>query len=296
MTKHFLLFFALLGNLLAQAGAPGSGPVPPDTVVAVVNGKKLTAGDVERILAGASPQVRQNFEHNRKEFLNQYALMQRLVEVAEKNGLSQKSPYKEQLEWARMQVLMQAQINDHSSHIVVQAEEQQKYYEANRDRYTQARVKVIYIPFTPAPVAQNDPKARKVLMEAEAKAKAESLLKQIRAGADFVKLVKEHSEDATSAAKNGDFGTIRGTDNIPGEIKKAIFSLKPGEVSEPLRQPNGYYLFRVEEIGARPYEEVKDEIHREIRDERFREWFESVRKSLEVKFENEAYFSPAPGQ
>jgi len=99
-------------------------------------------------------------------------------------------------------------------------------------------------------------KGGKATTEDEAKAKATKLLADIRGGADFVKLVKENSDDETSKAKDGDFATLRRTDNIPDAIRAAVFSLKQGEVSEPVRQPNGFYLLRADEVRYRPLSQV----------------------------------------
>ena len=77
--------------------------------------------------------------------------------------------------------------------------------------------------------------AKKTLTEAEAKAKIDDLKKQIEAGADFGKLAKENSDDKDSAAKDGDFGLIKKNSPYPEAIKKTVFELKPGQVSEPLR-------------------------------------------------------------
>jgi len=276
---------------LATAGTGG-----PDAVVATVNGRGLTAGDIGRIFSGASPQIRQNFATNRKEVLQQYALMLRLVKAAEKEDLPAKSPYKEQLEWVRANQLMQAKVDNYSNHIIVRPEDERDFYEASLDKYREARVKILYISFaaTSSPEPQAD--GRPVLSEEEASAKIESLRQQVLEGTDFVKLVGEHSEDSTSAAKDGDFGTIRRSDNIPEHIKDAIFSCKAGEVSEVVRQPNGFYLFRVEEIGTRSLDEVRNEVNREAKNAKFQEWFESVRNSVEIAYDNEAYFSQEPAK
>lgn len=215
--------------------------------------------------------------------------------MAEASKLDQQSPYKERLEYQRMQLLLNAQLEQVSLQIPVSAEDQKKFYEANPDRYTQAKVKVIYIPFTatPSPAAPADPKAKKPLTEAEAKAKAEGIVKEVRGGGDFVKMVKEHSEDETSAAKDGDFGQpISRADSIPEDIKKTIFGLKPGEVSEPVRQPNGFYVFRLEEMKVQAYDEVRDAIFKELKEAGFKRWFDAQQKQVNVKFENEAYFAP----
>ncbi len=259
--------------------------MPPDRVVATIDGDKVTAGDLQAILRTMPPQVQQQALSNRRQFLEQYGVMKRLSAEAEKAKLDQQSPWKESLQNMRMQVLLQAEINQKIAEIQVPVEEQRKSYEANKERFLQAKVKAIYIPFSTEPVSQADKKGEKVLTEEEAKARAESLLKQIRGGADFVKLVKENSKDPVSAAKDGDFGTIKKADQIPDAIKTAVFAAKAGEVTEPVRQPSGYYLFRVEEAGPQPFEQVQDNVANEIKNSRFQEWLNSVQKSVDIKEE-----------
>ena len=79
-----------------------------------------------------------------------------------------------------------------------------KYYDSNKQKYTQVRVKAIYIAFNDDAAGSSASKGKKPLNEAEAKAKADKLLAAIKGGADFVKLVKENSDDETSREKDGD--------------------------------------------------------------------------------------------
>jgi peptidyl-prolyl cis-trans isomerase C len=287
----FVFFASTAWCQIPPASAPNlPANLTPDTLLATIDGKKLTYGDFQKYLSVLPPQMQQAALRDRKAFVEQYALMQRLAGLAEKERLDQQSPYKESLTFNRTYVMMNAELNESMNRIVVPPAEQQKYYEANKDKYRQVKLKVIYVSFVSNPSAQ-PAGAKKHLTEAEAKSKIEKLLADIRTGADFVKLVKEHSEDKTSAEKDGDFGTIRRSDSIPDAIRSVVFSLKPGQVSEPVQQPNGYYLFRAEEVSARPYDEVKDEIHNEVKTARHKEWIEGTRKSLQVKFENEAFFA-----
>jgi hypothetical protein len=268
--------------------------LPPETLIATVDGEEVTAGMIQAILRVLPQPTRQQVITNSGQFLRQYGLFTRLAAMAEKAGLDQKSPLKEQLEYNRMVGLAQAQLMETRNQMEVPPEDAQKYYEANQDKYTQAKVKVIYVPFSPNPPAQqDDPKEKKVLNEAEAKAKAEKLYAEIQEGADFVKLVKEHSGDPTSAAKDGDFGTIRRSDKIPDAIKNVIFSLEPGKVSQPVRQPNGFYLFRLEDTGLPPFDEVKAQVLNELKQTRFNEWVQATQKSVEIKIENESLFAPS---
>jgi peptidyl-prolyl cis-trans isomerase C len=229
---------------------------------------------------------------NRKDFVERYALMRKLSTLAEQAKLGERSPYKEAIESYRMNMLMQAEINEYVDHIVITADDLQKYYAENKSRYDQVKLKVIYIPFSSAPAA-NSAEGKKHLTEEEAKAKAERLIKEIKAGADFVKLVKENSEDASSKAKDGDMGTLSRADNLPESIRSVVFALKAGDVSDPVRQPNGFYIFRADEVSQRPLEQVREQLVKQLQSERLQDWLKSTTKSLNIKFENEQFFSGA---
>jgi peptidyl-prolyl cis-trans isomerase C len=220
--------------------------------------------------------------------------MHRLSEMAEKNKLDQRSPTREALEFNRMYLLMNAQLHEVLTTINVPPAEEQSFYAANQERFKQVKVKAIYIPFSAAPstAGANEPKH---LTEAEARTKIDGLRAAIVAGASFVKLVKESSEDPTSAAKDGDFGTLHSTDNLPDAIRAAIFALKAGEVSEPVKQPNGFYLFRAEEVTAQPFPEVQDQVLNELRQGHFKQWMDEVNRGLNFKIQNEGYFSEGAG-
>ncbi len=286
---RFSLFPALAAATTLLAQAPPA--VSPETVVATVDGKPVTAAELQGLYRTVGPQVQQNAARDPAAFLRQYAMLKRLSDYAEKQKLDQQSPYREALAAGRMQILYQAAIQHTYENIPVSPEDQKKFYEDHRDRWVQARVKVIYIPFSENPAAAAGDK--KPMSEKEARAKAENIVKQLRAGADFVKMVREHSEDPTSASKDGDFPPISKADQIPDAIKQAVFALKKGQISDPVRAPNGFYIFRAEEITSKPYDAVKDEIFNEIKLARLREFLDSVQKGVEIKIENEAFFRQA---
>jgi peptidyl-prolyl cis-trans isomerase C len=278
---------------VAPAPAATLSTLPPSTVVATVDGTKVTASDLQAILRALPPASQQQALRSPRQFLDQFGLLRKLSAMAEQAKLHERSPLREQLEYNRMVGMAQAELLEAQNQIHISTEDAQKQYEANKAKYEQAKVKVIYIPFSAnAPAAQQSTAEKKVLTEAEAKEKAEKLLVEIKGGADFVKLVKEHSGDPVSKGKDGDFGNIKRSDRIPEAIKTAVFALKPGEVSEPVRQPNGFYLFRLEESSQQTFDQVKDQITAEMRQARFSEWMQSMQKSIDIKIENEAAFAP----
>jgi hypothetical protein len=316
--KSFL-FFPIAAALWAQSAAPPAAPpadpqtpppgtavqtfdvgralgvVSPDTVVATFDdGKNVTAGELNSFLAAMPPNMAQAARRDRRGFVQQFALMHRLSEMAEKAKLDQQSPTREALAFNRMYLLMNAQLHEVLTTIGVPPADVESFYNANKERFKQVKVKAIYIPFSadPSAAGANEPKH---LTEAEAQAKIAKLRADIAAGADFVKLVKDNSGDPTSAAKDGDFGTLRSSDKLPDPIRTAVFELKAGEVSQPVKQPNGFYLFRAEQVAAQPLAEVQQEVLNELKQAHFKQWMDEVTRSLNLKIQNEGFFAEGGG-
>lgn len=276
-----------------QSEPPAAAPaaeIKPDTVVMEANGKKYTKAEVDQLFA-LLPAQYQVQAHAQPQFLTQVLMLQKLTEDAVQDGLDKRSPYKDQLELNRLQVLGNAELTIHGNSFPVKDEDQQKYYKDNPDKFQEAKVRVIYIAFNPAP-GKTGAEGKKLPLEAEAQAKIDGLRKQIEAGADFGKLARENSDDAASAGKDGDFGTIKHSSPYPDPIKAAVFALKPGELSQPIRQPNGFYLIRLEELHTLPYDDVSSQISTDIRQEKFREWTKSLQQQFSIKVLEPSYFAP----
>jgi parvulin-like peptidyl-prolyl isomerase len=298
-----LLLFCVTVTAFGQAAPPAAAPptvvpasMPPSTVVAEVNGKKITAEQIQRIVQNSPPQVQQSYAQNPKEFLKQYAWYMVVQDIALKSKLDTKSPYKDQLDFYRMYTLVNAQFNEMNVLVQVTPEDQKGFYEKNKDKYRETKAKLIYIPFSANILAQTDPKAKKPFTEAEANARAEQVVKKARAGEDFVKLVKEYSEDPNSSDKGGDLGLgIRPTTNqIPETMRNAVLALKEGQISDPVRHENGFYIFKAQSAGVLPYDQVKDEIFKALKEQGFQKWQQETKNQSSVKFENEAFFTKSP--
>ena len=274
------------------ANAAAKDTVAPDTVVLEMEGKKLTAADVDRVLAIYPFTIQQAIRSNPARGLPQLFMLKYLADEAVRKGLDQQSPYKETLEYNRLNVLYQAEVLIHRNTIDVSPEDQEKFYKEHPERFRQAKVRVILVAFNPQTTpGQGD---QKLPTEAQAKAKADDLRKQILAGADFGKLAREDSDEKTSAAKDGDFGIIQKSSPYPDALKNVVFALKPGEVSDPVKQPGGFYLIRLDEFKIEPFEQVNNQIVEELRQTRFNEWLKGLESRFAVKIDNPLYFAPKP--
>lgn len=309
--KICMLLAALAAALSAQVPAlPGMAPVPapagvaPDTVVAKIDGKDVTAAEVRKIL-DTTPALRGPFQQNPILALGDFFIRQYLAGEAEKAKLDELSPWKEQLEEQRANILTNAFINKEANTYPVTPEMIDAFYKANQAHYEQAKIKVIFIALKPESPSGTSPKdvqaaARAVVegahnqrSEADAKALATDLVKKIRDGADFSQLVAQYSEDPVSKAAGGDFGVVKSTSPYSEEIKKAVFALKPGEVSDPVRQPTGYYIIRSEERSRQPVAEVRETIIRSIRQAHLGEFIGALRQRFAPTIESPAFFQQA---
>lgn len=99
----------------------------------------------------------------------------------------------------------------------------------------------------------------------QAKAKADSLLQQLKGGADFAELGKKNSNCA-SAANGGDLGTFSQGMMVP-EFEKAAFALEVGQTSDVTKTMFGYHIIKVDWKGEdiqQGYLEVRDKIRKTL--------------------------------
>jgi len=132
----------------------------------------------------------------------------------------------------------------------------QALYQQQLDKYKQGETRTArHILIA---VNGSDPK-----LDAAAKAKAEDILKQLNAGADFAKLAAQYSDDKGSGRQGGELGDVpRGEMVKPFE--DALFGMsKPDQIVGPIRTQFGYHIIQLEKINAaqvKSFAEVKPQL------------------------------------
>ena len=121
--------------------------------------------------------------------------------------------------------------------------------------------------------------ASHILVEKEDEAK--EIVKSLKGGEDFAKIVKEKSIDEGSKANNGSLGFFKKGDMVP-EFEKAAFSMKKGEVSDPVKSQFGYHIIKVEDIKD-DYKSLKEDIKQNYANEKIKEHLEKIEKDAKVK-------------
>ena len=140
--------------------------------------------------------------------------------------------------------------------VAVKAEDVQAFYQQNPQNFKESeKVHASHILISA-------PKTADAATRDKARAKAESILKDVQAGKDFATLAKQNSEDPGSAANGGDLGFFQEGQMVP-QFNAVAFSLKPGAVSNVVETDFGYHIIKVIEKQpgrAVPLDEAKPRI------------------------------------
>lgn len=79
------------------------------------------------------------------------------------------------------------------------------------------------------------------------KALADSIVAELRKGADFAQAARRFSQDPGSKESGGDLGWFR-RGQMVREFEQVAFGLKPGVVSDPVESPFGYHIIQVQRV------------------------------------------------
>jgi peptidyl-prolyl cis-trans isomerase C len=247
-----ILTFALAGAVLPFAAAaddkPAATVAAPDKVVATIDGKPITEGD----LAVAEGEIGQDMgtmpgAQKRTSLLEFLIDNQLFAEAAEGDKLDQGADFQTHLAYLKRRALRELYFDKVIKTSVTEAEARKIYDE---------QVKLL----KPA----EEVSARHILVDTEAEAKA--LKEKIDKGADFAQLAKENSKDPGSKDDGGNLGYFGHGQMVP-QFEEVVFKLKKGEVSDPVKTQFGWHVIKLDEKRAKvfpPLEQVREQVSRYV--------------------------------
>lgn len=155
------------------------------------------------------------------------------------------------------------------SDITVTPGEIKEYYDGHLDQYNYpTRVRALQIML-------------------ETKEQAQTILDEIKGGADFSELAKTYSISPDSE-KGGDLGFFS-EDEMPPSFS-VVFKMKPGELSDVVESEYGFHLFKIidrREAKMLSLEEARPEIEGKLSrlksEEKYGAWFEQIRKNKKIE-------------
>lgn len=121
--------------------------------------------------------------------------------------------------------------------------------------------------------------------DAAVKAKAEEVLKQAKAGADFAELAKKYSEDTESAKNGGDLDYF-GRGRMVPEFDQAVFAMQPGQISDLVKTQYGYHIIKLVDKKAATTRSLAD-VRQQIVDQLSYERAQAQAADLAQKLTNE---------
>lgn len=308
------------------AAADTSASVPADAAVITINGvcdspskpPAASAGDCKTIITKAEFEkiagaIAPNTTPQQKKQLA--TVLPRLIAMsreAKNEGMDKTEQYDQILKFAQMQILqnqLQRKIQDDAAN--VPDADVAKYYQDNATSFQQYNVDRVFIPRTKQaePEAADDDKDDK-LTQAQQKAKedadkaqqskneeamtklAEDIHARAVAGEDTTKLQKEVFDKAGMKIEspNVNLPSVRRNGLPPGHA--AVFDMKAGQVSAVIADAGGHYIYKMNSSTQLPLDQVKQEIHSKLQQDRMREKMEALNNSFKAET-NEAYFGPA---
>src|SRR6516165_5030978 len=121
--------------------------------------------------------------------------------------------------------------------------------------------------------------------DAAALAQAQQVLAQVKSGKDFGELAKQYSQDPGSAQNGGDLGWAERSAFVK-PFANALFAMKAGEITGPVKTQFGYHIIRLDEIQAskgKSFEEARPELEAQVRRARATDRFGEIQEQLQAK-------------
>lgn len=232
--------------------------------------------------------------------------MEALEKAAEQQGISWED-FKQQ---QKNQIITQKVIGEEvSSKLSISKEEAEKFYDEHKSEMQQPEfirlAEILVAPKTPSitpepnsagsPAPAQDEAARQAADNAAlaaAQAKAEDLLKQIRAGANFEDIAKKYS-DGPSAADGGALGMFK-RGQLAKELEDKTFSMKTGDITDVIRTKQGYVILKVLEHEQAGIPSLKQAMPK-IEDALYYQKLQPALRAYLTKLREDAYIKLAPG-
>jgi len=265
-----LIAFSAVPAALAAESSPAkavSAQTMGADVVATVNGKKITADLLDKVMQQAPAGTPVTDPAAKRGVLEKLIEVEVVAQEAEKEGLADTDEFKLNMEMLKKQQLYVSLMKkDIIDAVKVTPEEVKAAYEKDKAKYA----------------TSEEIQASHILVDTEDEAK--KIKEQLDKGADFATLAKEKSK-CPSAPRGGDLGSF-GRGRMVPEFEKAAFALKVGEISAPVKTQFGWHIIKV--TGTKPaktkeFDEVKAEIEQKLLQEKQKKAYDDLMASLKAK-------------
>jgi hypothetical protein len=300
----------------AGAGAPArASQLPPATPVITIKGvcevpqtgttkpkadceTVITRAEFEKIANTLQPNMAPQV---RKQLAAQYPQILHMSQEARKRGLDKDPHYLEMLKFTKMELLkleLERSLAEQAGKIP--ESDIKSFYDKNAQNYDQVSLLRIFVPKT----RQSDvPKEGATPTEMEAARKesealmgklADDLHARAGAGEDFDKLQKDAYQAAGVQSSPPPTANPKVRRNgLPGS-QSAVFDLKPGELSQVISEPQGFYIYKLVSESVLPFADVKEEIRSSLRSQRLEALRSKMQDTISADLNKEYFGADTP--
>ncbi|MFZ5996280.1 MAG: peptidylprolyl isomerase [Nitrospirota bacterium] len=238
--------------------------------VAKVDNVKITKEDVQAEMNALPDMAKQFFmgPEGAARFVDELTKKEMLYIEAKKRGLDKDKEFQRRVEeFKKITLINQLLEKEIESGAKITDADIKNFYDTHKEDFIlSSQVKISQI------VVKSEDDAKKVY-------------DRLKAGEDFGKIAAEMSTDANTAKAGGNLGTFKKGELSP-ELEDAVFRLKKGEVSMPLRLKDGLHILKVIDLKGTQveFEKVKGMIHQRLVAEKQKASFDKFMEGLKKKY------------
>nr|CBL42922.1 PpiC-type peptidyl-prolyl cistrans isomerase [Candidatus Magnetobacterium bavaricum] len=275
MKKQLLLVFVVgvLLTTLACLKTPQDNTLKKGgTPIVKLGQETITSEQLQEELAKLPPNIKAMFtgKDGLKRLVDEVKKREVLYLEAKKVGLDKDPEFTKKItEFKKINLINTLiQKNVQAKNVTVTPEEAKKYYDENQKEF----------------VMPEQVRAVHILVKTEQEAK--DLYDKLKKGGDFAATAKSVSMDTATAEKGGDLDFFSRGQMEPS-FDEAVFKLKKGELSTPVKTSFGYHIIKVvdnKEAKTTDFESVKPMIIQYLTGEKQKKTFDTYYSSVEKNY------------
>ena len=248
---------------------PEKGQDDSETVLAKVGDTEIKVKDVDSVISQLPPQQAFMFstDSGRERILTELVNKELFYLWGEEQGIADRDDFKTDLESIRRNLMSHYAMQDIMQDVSVDSDDVAEYYGKHKDEFVESeQVRASHI------LVDSEDQAIEILSLLEANKKT------------FEEAAKEFSK-CPSKERGGDLGFFSRGQMVKA-FEDAAFTLKLGELSEPVKTEYGWHIIKIEDKKPqrqKELSEVSDQIREKLLNERQMKRYDETVETLKLK-------------